>query len=421
MAKLQHDLIENIIVPYKSHRHPFGDFLCGLITELLKVNDQVVHGIHLPKLAKIKTITGSVVAKGQPDEEFPNIAGLDEILVEIDGSTQQPSHQKDDARPVEDEEEERYNVFDSFIVGLLVAAFEGVLKRRKELLKEMPGEVIKRLCHCLIMSLQYQDRAVEEYYTVAKGSPSGDNGARGGERDDEGKAEAGKFGQATQEEGSSHLISVRSTNDELYREACLRFLSQVCFENCSYVPDESIASVYGYVSKLAFLHETEDAQKLQATTFKGNNAMFYKTLRAAFNCVANLLVQPDGGNVGGQAVGGGQASHGDRGEQAAASFIRRNNAAIFASLRKEFEYLMGKLQTYHRSKRFISQMTTVVRALQCSLNYNSGHAGKKAPIKEKATQGGADTAVGAASSGSGRPALTSSASKRTKFGIGGAA
>jgi len=38
----------------------------------------------------------------------------------------------------------------------------------------------------------------------------------------------------------------------------------------------------------------------------------------------------------------------------ASSFIRQNNAAIFASLRKEFEYLMSKLQTYHRSKRFIS-------------------------------------------------------------------
>jgi hypothetical protein len=81
---------------------------------------------------------------------------------------------------------------------------------------------------------------------------------------------------------------------------------------------------------------------------------------------------------------------------------------------------MSKLQTYHRSKRFISQMTTVVRALQCSLNYNSGHAGKKAPTKEKAAQGGADTTVGTAPSGSSRSALTSSASKRARFGIGGA-
>jgi hypothetical protein len=325
LAKLQHDLIENIIVPYKSHRHPFGDFLCSLITELLKVNDQVLQGIRLPNLAKVKTITGSSAAKGQHDEEVPNIASLNEILVEIDGSTQQPSHQKDKAtpkvKPLEDEKEERYNVFDSFIAGLLVAAFEGVLKRRKELLKEMPGEVIKRLCHCLIMSLQYQDRAVLEYYAVARGRPGRDDGAGGGERDDEGKAAAGGLGQAIRTEGSSHLISVRSTNDELYREACLRFLSQVCFENCSYVPDESIASVYGYVSKLAFLHEAEDAQQLQATTFKGNNAMFYKTLRAAFNCVANLLVQPDGGNAGGQVAGSGQVSQGDRGEQAA-SFIR---------------------------------------------------------------------------------------------------
>lgn len=160
------------------------------------------------------------------------------------------------------------------------------------------------------------------------------------------------------------MISVRSVNDEVYREACLRFLSQVCFENCAYVPDESVANIYRCVSKLAFMHESEDAQKLHANTFKGNNTMFYKTLRAAFNCVANLLVQPDGGNTGSQIAGSTQASQTERTEQATAStFIQLNNGVIFASLRKEFEYLMGKLQSYHRSKRFISQMTTVVRAL----------------------------------------------------------
>lgn len=86
-AALQQDLIENIIVPYKSHRHPFGEFLCSLITELLKINDLVLRGIHLPNLAKVQTITGISAGGGQLDDEVPNIAGLNEIMVEIDGDT----------------------------------------------------------------------------------------------------------------------------------------------------------------------------------------------------------------------------------------------------------------------------------------------------------------------------------------------
>lgn len=93
------------------------------------------------------------------------------------------------------------------------------------------------------------------------------------------------------------MISFRSTTDEVYRESCLRFLSQVCFENCSYIPDESVADIYNYVSRLAFMHDADNAQKFQANSFKGNNTMFYKTLRAAFNCIANLLVQQDNTNV----------------------------------------------------------------------------------------------------------------------------
>lgn len=111
------------------------------------------------------------------------------------------------------------------------------------------------------------------------------------------------------------------------------------------------------------MHESSEAQKSHAESFKGNNTMFYKTLRAAFNCVANLLVQPDGGNTSNQPTNA-QAAQTERTEHAVVStFIQQNNSAIFSSLRKEFEYLMSKLQTYHRSKRFISQMTTVVRAL----------------------------------------------------------
>ena len=104
------------------------------------------------------------------------------------------------------------------------------------------------------------------------------------------------------------------------------------------------------------------------------------------------------------------------------TFIQNNNSIIFSSLRKEFEYLMSKLQAYHRSKRFISQMTTVVRALQCSLNYNSGLSSKRLQAsKAKASQGEAG-GVGAEERTGNSPAYlpASMAGKKGKFGPFGA-
>mmetsp|Transcript_1875 Transcript_1875/g.2583 ORF Transcript_1875/g.2583 Transcript_1875/m.2583 type:complete len:108 (-) Transcript_1875:3100-3423(-) len=83
---------------------------------------------------------------------------------------------------------------------------------------------------------------------------------------------------------------------------------------------------------------------------------FYKSLRGAFNCIANILAQED------------------------SEFIRKHNTAIFKRLVGEFDYMMAKIHTYHRSKRFISQMTTVLRALQFSMNLGT-YAGAQ-PIKE---------------------------------------
>lgn len=145
--------------------------------------------------------------------------------------------------------------------------------------------------------------------------------------------------------------------------------------------------------------------------------MFYKTLRAAFNCVANLLVQPEGGNVGNMTPASHQSNHLDRGDQVIqSSFIRENNQIIFASLHREFEYLMGKLQSNHRSKRFISQMTTVVRALQCSLNYNSGQSNKKQSGKEKSNVVEAGLAKPVKDIG-GDQINSMAFNKNTKFGV----
>jgi len=71
--------------------------------------------------------------------------------------------------------------------------------------------------------------------------------------------------------------------------------------------------------------------------------IFYKTVRVSINCIANMLTLQE------------PCSN--------SQFLRQNNEQIFKKLRNEFEYLMSKIQTHYRSKRFISQMTIVVRAL----------------------------------------------------------
>jgi hypothetical protein len=49
-------------------------------------------------------------------------------------------------------------------------------------------------------------------------------------------------------------------------------------------------------------------------------------------------------------------------------FVKHHNASIFRLLRKEFDYMMAKIKSLHKSKRFVSQLTTVIRALQFSMN-----------------------------------------------------
>ena len=109
--------------------------------------------------------------------------------------------------------------------NLLVAAFECILKKRKELLKEMPQETIKKLCHSLLSTLSYQDSVVLQIYAILKEKQSVP------EKKEEEKENG--MGIQMQADFGEQMISVRSVNDEVYREACLRFLSQVCFENCA--------------------------------------------------------------------------------------------------------------------------------------------------------------------------------------------
>ena len=52
--------------------------------------------------------------------------------------------------------------------NLLITAFECVLKRRKELLKDMPHDTIKQLCQHLLSSLTQQDTLVRQMYSLIK-------------------------------------------------------------------------------------------------------------------------------------------------------------------------------------------------------------------------------------------------------------
>jgi len=128
-------------------------------------------------------------------------------------------------------------------------------------------------------------------------------------------------------------------------------VAQICQENTKHVDETQIQSIYHYISRIAFLpdqvYSHQKSQKSQASS-KNVNSLFYKTLRGAFNCIANLLSQD------------------------CSPFIQSYNEEIFTHLRAEFEYMMSKIQHYYRSKRFISQMTTVLRALQFSMNLGQG-------------------------------------------------
>lgn len=57
MEKLQADLIDQIIMPYKSQKYSFGDFLSNFISEILKVNDQLQQAIHQRNLGQITSIS----------------------------------------------------------------------------------------------------------------------------------------------------------------------------------------------------------------------------------------------------------------------------------------------------------------------------------------------------------------------------
>ena len=80
------------------------------------------------------------------------------------------------------------------------------------------------------------------------------------------------------------IVNWRSDSDECLRELLMRFMSQLCMENYLVVPESIIVTLYEQVSRLAFL-----SQELHRKQTK----FFYKTRRASFNVIANLLAQEE--------------------------------------------------------------------------------------------------------------------------------
>lgn len=103
-------------------------------------------------------------------------------------------------------------------------------------------------------------------------------------------------GLELQDYDNHSLVAFRSIYDEIYRECCLRMIGQICYDNSPLVQDSVVEQIYKYVSNLAFMPENvyqeQKAQKINSHT-QNVNSFFYKTLRAAYNCIANILAQEE--------------------------------------------------------------------------------------------------------------------------------
>jgi hypothetical protein len=88
------------------------------------------------------------------------------------------------------------------------------------------------------------------------------------------------------------MIAFRSYQDEMFRESCLRMIGQIIFDNSPNIQDVVVQQVYKYAQKISFLNDQvfkEQKNQKSRSLINNHNQIFYKTLRAAFNCIANLL------------------------------------------------------------------------------------------------------------------------------------
>ena len=148
-----------------------------------------------------------------------------------------------------------------------MAAIDYLIKSsRRECIKDISQNSLTDLLRTLLGQLLAQEKNVYELVSVM-------------------------FAKACQSRGvdmkplqPADLVTWRGSTDELVREACLRFIALVYQENAALVPDNTVSSIYECASKIAFLPE-----KLH----RKSSSNFYRTLRAAYNAIANLLAQEE--------------------------------------------------------------------------------------------------------------------------------
>jgi len=162
-----------------------------------------------------------------------------------------------------------YNVssFDPFLSNVISSCLDYVLKMKRDFVKGLTAFQVTEICTIIMKILNQQNSRVNEIYKALRDP-------------------------ASQLLSPEHLMATRSMDDENFREVCLRFISQICQENPSMVDDKIVESIFVYVSGIAFLPESvyfDQKNKKQIAVGKNVNSFFYKTLRGAFNCIANLL------------------------------------------------------------------------------------------------------------------------------------
>ncbi|CDW76050.1 heat repeat-containing protein 6-like [Stylonychia lemnae] len=149
------------------------------------------------------------------------------------------------------------------------------------------------------------------------------------------------------------LINSMQTNTTYQnKDSCIKLIGHILYEQ-NQIENPTMTKIYNAIQKLCFAQQTFDQdkqlqqQQLQNSGGSGSsNSQSNKNQRVAINCLANMLILPS-------------------------QFYKDNQETIFMKLKSLFDQLMRKINQNFKSKRFISFLTTVLRALQLSLSDNT--------------------------------------------------
>eukprot|EP00347_Sterkiella_histriomuscorum_P021491 403333793 len=144
---------------------------------------------------------------------------------------------------------------------------------------------------------------------------------------------------------NSLIGSMQNNNQHQNKDSCIKLLGHLLFEQ-NEVDNASIQKIYNSIQKLCFDNQPQNLQSQQNQASNVNPQQSnYKTQRLAINCLANLLLRP-------------------------CLFLKENCETIFLKLKNIFDFNMRKIQQNFKSKRYISMLTTIIRALQLSMGEN---------------------------------------------------